>query len=212
MQSPTKASSWRLEDAALIAKANPYTFYKPSPQAIALLRRGNLVKLIFAFDSDDPKAPAAERMWVDIDQIDGDRFSGTLDNEPLHIRDLTPGCRIDFEGRHIIQTDIDDPVPDPTRPYWARCFVTNRVLKDGRPVGYFYREMPDEDNDSGWRILAGDESDDYTNTPTNCAYVSLGAVLSEDDSILELLDTPAPCAFARNPETGLFEAVDPPQE
>jgi len=51
--------SWRLDDAAAIAAANPYTFYKPSREAIALLRPGDLVKLIFACESNDPQAPRA---------------------------------------------------------------------------------------------------------------------------------------------------------
>jgi hypothetical protein len=58
-----KNPSWHLDDAAAIAAENLYTFYKPSAQAIALLRPGNLVKLIFAFASDDPKAPTAERTY-----------------------------------------------------------------------------------------------------------------------------------------------------
>ncbi len=100
--------SWRLEGAAIIAAENPYTFYKPSADAIALLRPDNRVKLIFAFDSDDPAAPAAQRMWVKIAGIEGERFHGVL------------------------------------------------------------------------------------------SYVSLGAVLKQDDSFRDLLDTPAPCAYARD--------------
>jgi len=203
--------SWRLEDAAVVAAENPYTFYKPSAEAIALLRPGNLVKLIFAFESDDFDAPRAERMWVQIDCINKDWFSGHLDNEPRHIKDLKPGNVVEFGARHVIQTSIADPVPDPTAPYRRRCFVTNRVLNEGALVGYLYREPPDQEGDSGWRITAGDETDAYMDNPKDSAYVSLGAVLSEDDSFRELLGTPAPCAYARNRETGRFESIGPPK-
>jgi hypothetical protein len=101
--------SWRLDDASLTAKENPYTFYKPSAAAISLLRPGNLAKLVFAFDSDDPEAPGAERMWVRIDRIESRRFFGVLDNDPLFIRDLKAGDPIEFDDRHVIQTDIADP-------------------------------------------------------------------------------------------------------
>jgi len=55
------------------------------------------------------------------------------------------------------------------------------------------------------------ETDAYMDDPKNSAYVSLGAVLSKDDSFRELLGTPAPCAYARNCETGRFESIDPPK-
>lgn len=161
MVSDGNTRSWRLTDAAVIAAANPYTLYKPSLEAIALLRVGNSVKLIFAFESNDPKAPSAERMWVRIKQVESGRFVGKLDNVPRHIEDLKCRDDVEFEDRHVIQTDIDDPVPDPTKSYRPRCFVSHRVLKEGVRVGYLYRELPECENDSGWRMMAGDESDEY---------------------------------------------------
>lgn len=211
MGSNQNLPSWRLDDAAIIAAENPFTFYKPSAEAIALLRAGNLVKLIFAFDSNDPKAPRAERMWVRIERIAGDRYSGKLDNDPRYIKDVKLGDSVDFESRHIIQTDISDPVADLTKPYWAKCFVTHRVLYDGVRVGYLYRELPDDEADSGWRMTAGDECDDYMNDPNNSSFVALGSVLREDASIVDLLKTPAPCAFVRNNDDGQFDAIEPPE-
>lgn len=206
-----EARSWQLTDAAVIAAANPYTFYKPSSEAIALLRVGNLVKLIFAFESDDPKSPSAERMWVLIERVDSNRFFGKLDNDPRYIEDLKCGDNVEFEDRHVIQTDIDDPIPDPTKPYRPRCFVSHRVLNEGVRVGYLYRESPDSDNDSGWRMMAGDEPDEYLGDSDNLSFVSLGAVLRVDSSIVGLLDTPAPCAFTRMGDSDRFEAAEPPE-
>ncbi len=41
------------------------------------------------------------------------------------------------------------------------CIATDRITVDGLPVGYMYREKPEEGNpfegyDSGWRFTAGD--------------------------------------------------------
>lgn len=204
------AASWTLGDAAARASENPYTFWKPSGELIARLGPGNFAKLIFEFASDDPEAPGAERMWVRITGRTGDRFEGVLDNEPRYIRDLAPGAVVRFDPRHVIDSDLTDTVPDPTRAYRPRCIVSNRVLNDGAAVGYLYREAPDHDDDSGWRILAGDEDEAYVDDASNCRAVSLGAVLSVDDSIRDLLGTPAPCAFERNRESGAFVAVPPP--
>lgn len=96
-------NSWRLGDAQALADHYPYTFYKPSPEAIARLRIGDLAKLIFEFDSDDPQAPGAERMWVLITDIhDNHRFSGSLENIPLYIKDLRAHDPVRFEARHIM--------------------------------------------------------------------------------------------------------------
>lgn len=49
-------------------------------------------------------------------------------------------------------------------------------MDEGGPIRYLYRETPDQEDDSGWRILAGDETDVYTAGKGNVQYVSLGAV------------------------------------
>jgi len=142
--------------------------------------------------------------------IEEDRFSGALANDPFYIKDLKHGDAIEFDARHIIQTNTDDPVPDPTAPYLPRCLVTNRILKDGAPVRYLYREQPIQADDSGWRITAGDETDEYMEDIENSTCVSLGAVLSVDDSFRDLLGSAAPCAYEWNESTGRFEEIDAP--
>jgi len=187
--------SWTLENADDVAAQNKYTFFKSPREAIALVRPGDIVKLIFLFESSDPEAPRAERMWVIVERIDGDgRFFGRLDNQPRWIQDLKPDDGVAFDARHIINTpyDSDDNLVE---RYIKRCYVTQRVLRDGAKVGYLYREAPDRDDDSGWRFTAGDESDEYMDDADNAAYVSVGAVLSKDDSFIDLLDAPAGAAF-----------------
>lgn len=46
--------------------------------------------------------------------------------------------------------------------------------------------------------MAGDESDQYMDDTENIAYISLGAVLNGDDSVLPLLDAPVGSAVKRN--------------
>jgi hypothetical protein len=199
--------TWRLRDTDPIALESPYTFYKPSREVIARVQVGEIVKLIFDFDSDDAEAPAAERMWVIVERIDanGD-FSGRLDNEPYWISDLKAGDPIVFSARHIINTQQDDD-DNLVEKYIQRCFVTNCVLNESRLVGYLYREEPERENDSGWRIMAGDETDEYMDDSSNIAYVSLGAVLNKDDSFLDLLEAPPGSAFERDPDSGKYRTA-----
>jgi hypothetical protein len=198
--------SWHLEDADPIAAANPYTSYKPSREVISRVRPGEVVKLVFCFESSDPEAPRAERMWVLVDELlpDGS-FRGRLNNEPRHIRDLKLDDPVSFRPCHVINTEHDDN-DNLVERYIKRCFVTKRILDDGQQVGYLYREEPEDENDSGWRITANDESDEYMSESKNLAYVSLGAVLCKDDSFRELLEAPSGSAFIRNARSGEFEA------
>lgn len=196
--------SWWLADAQKLADDYPYTFHKPSYEVVQMLKPEDEVKLIFRFDSDDPEAPNAERMWVQITKKSNREFEGVLHNEPAYIKDLKYGELLTFKEKHIIQVSIDDPVPSKTDKYLPRCFVTQRIMRDGQKIGYLYREEPDREEDSGWRFMCGDESDEYMDDVENICLVSLGAVLSEDDRILDLLDEPIGTAFEFDDSKGKF--------
>ena len=84
------------------------------------------------------------------------------------------------------------------------CIVTNRILVDGAKVGYMYREEPsDQYNDSGWRFFAGDESEEYCNTPENYKIVKLNTLCNYDDSVISKLDKNIGEAYKRN-KSGKF--------
>jgi len=202
-----KTKSWHLENVQQIADEFPYTFYKPSSEVVSQLKVGNEVKLMFEFESDDPEAPSAERMWVEITSITDDGYIGKLDNEPAYIQDIKYEDPVEFQVCHIVDTDLKDPVPSITDKYIKRCFVTNNILYDGEPVGYLYREEPDHDDDSGWRFTTGIETDEYMDDAGNSSYVSLGAVLREDDSCVALLERESGVAFIKD-ENGEFVEID----
>jgi hypothetical protein len=54
--------------------------------------------------------------------------------------------------------------------------------------------------------MVKDETEEYMDNADNTAYVSLGAVLSEDDSFIGFLDFPPGAAFERDAESGQFLA------
>ena len=201
-------SEWWLRDAEQTSREHPYTFYKPSQAVIQKLGPGSQVKLIFEFRNQEPVGPSAERMWVEITDVAGDRYRGVLRNKPVYIKGLALDDSVEFEEKHVIDTEYKDPDPGLVEKYIVRCFVTNRVLYGRERAGYLYREEPDEDKDSGWRLMVGDESDEYMNDPENISYVSLGAVLDRDASFIDLLDEPAGSAYRRNETTGRFESYD----
>ena len=90
------------------------------------------------------------------------------------------------------------------------CIATDTITVDGRPVGYMYRGRPQHEADTGWRFMAGDESDDYMNDAYHHGVYAVNTIANYDPDILPLIDEPIGSAFARNPETGRFEPVPSP--
>ena len=207
-----KNGSWKLVDSRKLAKENKYTFYKPSKEITKNLKVGNIAKMTFEFESTNEEHPPAERMWVIITEINNDKFKGVLDNHPFYLHELYAGDEIKFEHRHIISHDLEMSEPNLVDKYYDRCFATNKILYEKAPINYIYREEPmkkDEERDyvdTGWRILSGDESDEYMNDSDNISLVSLGAILSRDDSFIDLLESDIGTSFERN-ENGHFEKI-----
>lgn len=90
------------------------------------------------------------------------------------------------------------------------CIATDRIVVDGQSVGYMYREPPDNEQDSGWRFLAGDESEDYMDQTDNHGVYSVNTIANYDREIVELVRSPIGSAFAREGANGELIRVDSP--
>ena len=89
------------------------------------------------------------------------------------------------------------------------CIATDRITVDGLPVGYMYREKPEDGAwfggyDSGWRFTAGDESDEYMQTVENSGIYKLNTIRQYDPDIVPLLHAPYGTAYIRD-ENGVFQ-------
>ena len=93
-------------------------------------------------------------------------------------------------------------------PPQGGCVASDRITVDGRKVGYMYREEPDNDDDSGWRFVAGDESDEYMDDAANHGFYEVNTLCNYDPDIIPFVESPVGSAFARDPETGRFEPVE----
>lgn len=58
------------------------------------------VKLIFELNDTESKDINAERLWVTITDVDGDKLVGVIDNEPLKV-DLKEGDTIHFVRQNV---------------------------------------------------------------------------------------------------------------
>jgi len=87
------------------------------------------------------------------------------------------------------------------------CYATDMILVEGHKIGFMYREEPDFDADSGWRFLAGVESQEYLDDPANLAIYNVNTIANYDPEIIPLLRAPIGSAFERDAGSGVFVEV-----
>jgi hypothetical protein len=75
--------------------------------------------------------------------------------------------------------------------------ASKRVSEERQPVRYMYRELPDSDLDSGWRVFAGTEDQAYADVAANFAMCNASTILEIDPSIAPFLESIAGTAFER---------------
>ena len=94
-------------------------------------------------------------------------------------------------------------------PDGGGCYATDMITVEGHKVGYMYREEPDFAQDSGWRFLAGVESQEYLDDPNNLAIYAVNTIANYDPEIIPLLQAPIGSAFERVAGSGnLVEATN----
>lgn len=91
---------------------------------------------------------------------------------------------------------------------YGACIASDAITVEGQKVGFMYREDPDNEIDSGWRFLSGNESDDFLDDPDNLGLYDVNTIANYDHDIIPLLDAPSGVAYERDPETGEFVEVD----
>ncbi|MGI2031517.1 DUF2185 domain-containing protein [Rhizobium panacihumi] len=88
------------------------------------------------------------------------------------------------------------------------CIASDMITVEGHPVGFFYRQKPDNEIDSGWRFLTGLEDDAYMDDADNHAIYDVNTIANYDPDIIAHLDAPVGSVFERDEEGVQFVAVD----
>jgi hypothetical protein len=70
-----------------------------------------------------------------------------------------------------------------------------------------YRERAKNELDSGWRFLAGDESDDYMRDASKHGVYDVNTIANYDPSVTPYLDAPEGAAFVRDEESSAFRLL-----
>jgi hypothetical protein len=67
-----------------------------------------------------------------------------------------------------------------------------------------YREEADFPEDSGWRFLAGDESDEYMDDADHHGLYEVNTIANYDPEIIPFIESPPGSCFVRDPRTQQF--------
>jgi hypothetical protein len=89
------------------------------------------------------------------------------------------------KGMLIKEEDIKDLVPN-----MGFSIASNTIIMDGEKIGYMYREQPDSNEDSGWRFLSGNESQEYVDDEDNSKIIAVNTIANYDASIIPYLKMP----------------------
>ncbi len=96
----------------------------------------------------------------------------------------------------------------PVAPGRGACICSDMITVTGRPVGFMYRQRtPDGPHDSGWRFLAGTESQDYMDEESNHGVYDVNTIVNYDPTIIPHLDAPPGSVFERKPGSRNFIVV-----
>jgi hypothetical protein len=86
--------------------------------------------------------------------------------------------------------------------------ASHDVMISGKRIGYFYREKPDSEGDSGWRVFSGEETQEYADNPDNFSLYNATSIVEVEPEIAEFLGREYPIAFERDPSSGKFTEIE----
>jgi hypothetical protein len=92
-------------------------------------------------------------------------------------------------------------------PGRGNCLATDHITVEMLPIRFMYRELPDNDSDSGWRFFSGEEPDEYVDDPRNIGLYDVNTIANYDPAIIPHLDAPAFSAFERSSAADIFIAT-----
>jgi len=86
--------------------------------------------------------------------------------------------------------------------------VSKLIMDEGNKPMFMYREKSTKNEDSGWRIFSGKETDEYLNNPKNIGIYNPSTILKIDSSISKLLLKGVGSVFERTKEKSDWYKVD----
>jgi hypothetical protein len=98
--------------------------------------------------------------------------------------------------------EIRDVIPE-----MGYCIASDKITIEGLPVGFMYREEPQDENDTGWRFIAGIENQDYLDDPGNSMMFEVNVIANYDAAIIPYLKLPVGTELERESGTDRFVKI-----
>lgn len=92
-------------------------------------------------------------------------------------------------------------------PPMGYCHASDMITVNGEKVGFMYREVPADMDDSGWRFLSGTEDQDYIDDPANSMIFEVNTIANYDAAIIPYLKLPAGTELEREPKSETFTRI-----
>ena len=93
-------------------------------------------------------------------------------------------------------------------PQKSYCYASEMITVDGMPVGYMYREKPEDDDDSGWRFYSGAETEEYVEDVYHFMMFDLNYIANCDATIIPYLNSKVGTELERVEGTDKFQPVE----
>lgn len=196
------SKSFYLEDMVKAQKQHGARhFIIPTQAEIDHLSIGSQVRLFFVLNFEVPEGCRAERMWVEIFEINQNSFQGYITNQPVYIKDLNIGDVVVFSRENIATIIIPRSFDEQ-----KKALISKRAIEK-REVNWLYRTSPYNPEDSGWKLFYGDEDEEYNSHVSNVMIATLEQIMSIEPR-LESVFASEYNAFEWNEAKMQFTVVD----
>jgi len=88
------------------------------------------------------------------------------------------------------------------------CYASDKITVEGLPVGYMHREIPEDEDDTGWRFYSGTETDEYVENEYHFMMFDLNYIANCDPAIIPYLKTKKGNELERVDGTEKFKLIN----
>lgn len=163
-----------LDDAAWQNQKDARHFLVPTKEEIQSLRIGDSVRMTF-IPKDDTFGCPADKMWVKITEIADDHYLGELQNQPQYLRRTDFGETVEFKKENISEVFFKGEVKVDLHHY---AIITKKALENKEINCAAKTDEKVAEQDSGWQLFYGDESEEYLSDSDNITIICLDDVLA----------------------------------
>ena len=156
-----KQFSWSLFNIKTLQKQAKKYYLSPSKQSIyRQLLKGNYFQLMFRSHNNKTKFIAVEKLWCCFEKRENGLYYGRLVSLPKIINTLHFGDEIPFGVEHILASMTQEKAKahfSMSLRHRNLAQLHKQLLVNSESSTQWIREMPANDQDTGWRLIGTNE-------------------------------------------------------